>query len=308
MKVIACKYTLPDFRNVGVRFYFCQFFEVRQKLGTLAFTEASEASDEETKAEKEAVPPEEKNEEKDAWGGPKAQGSLFDRMWELKKKAEEKRETERDKKLKEEAIILESVAEKTALKGVGEIAMGIQYEKPIETGWKPAPWITEQTEEKSDAIRRKYHILVDGESVPPPIRSFREMLLPRVVVEDLRSRNIINPTPIQMQGLPAVLSGRDMIGIAFTGSGKTMVFALPIIMFAMDQEQKLPFIPSEGPYGLILGPSVSIVHAFCLLCVLAFVRHPCLLHLEVNLGPLHTVAYRLAITQNSHHQRQGKLR
>nr|VZI44136.1 unnamed protein product [Spirometra erinaceieuropaei] len=176
-------------------------------------------------------------------------------MWELKKKAEEKRETERDKKLKEEAIILESVAEKTALKGVGEIAMGIQYEKPIETGWRPAPWITEQTEEKSNAIREKYHILVDGESVPPPIRSFREMLLPRVVVEDLRSRNIINPTPIQMQGLPAVLSGRDMIGIAFTGSGKTMVFALPIIMFAVDQEQKLPFIPSEGPYGLILGPS-----------------------------------------------------
>uniref|UniRef100_A0A183TBI4 RNA helicase n=1 Tax=Schistocephalus solidus TaxID=70667 RepID=A0A183TBI4_SCHSO len=232
-----------------------QFFAVRQKLGTLAFTEASETSDAETKTEEAAVQPEEKTEDKDAWGGPKAQGSLFDRMWELKKKAEEKRETERDKKLKEEAIILESVAEKTALKGVGEIAMGIQYEKPIETGWRPAPWITEQTEEKSNAIRQKYHILVDGESVPPPIRSFREMLLPRVVVEDLRSRNIINPTPIQMQGLPAVLSGRDIIGIAFTGSGKTMVFALPIIMFAMDQEQKLPFIPSEGPYGLILGPS-----------------------------------------------------
>ena len=38
-----------------------------------------------------------------------------------------------------------------------------------------------------------------------------------------------------MQGLPVVLSGRDMIGIAFTGSGKTMVFGLPMIMMALEQ-------------------------------------------------------------------------
>ncbi len=37
----------------------------------------------------------------------------------------------------------------------------------------------------------------------------------------------------QMQGLPVILSGRDMIGIAFTGSGKTLVFALPMLMAAL---------------------------------------------------------------------------
>ena len=58
------------------------------------------------------------------------------------------------------------------------------------------------------------------------------------------------------------LSGRDMIGIAFTGSGKTLVFTLPIIMFALEQEKRLPFIKNEGPYGLIVCPSVSL---FCLL-------------------------------------------
>lgn len=126
----------------------------------------------------------------------------------------------------------------------------------ITFSWRPAPWIERQSEEKSERIRKRYHILVDGELVPPPIRCFREMCLPRVVVEELRSRGIIKPTPIQMQGLPAVLSGRDMIGIAFTGTGKTMVFALPILMFTLDQESKIPFLPSEGPYGLILGPSV----------------------------------------------------
>ena len=56
------------------------------------------------------------------------------------------------------------------------------------------------------------------------------------------------------------LSGRDMIGIAFTGSGKTLVFTLPIIMFALEQEKRLPFIKNEGPYGLIICPSVSMIY------------------------------------------------
>jgi ATP-dependent RNA helicase DDX41 len=40
-----------------------------------------------------------------------------------------------------------------------------------------------------------------------------------------------------------------MIGIAFTGSGKTLVFVLPLIMFCLEQETHLPFIKNEGPYG-----------------------------------------------------------
>ena len=52
-----------------------------------------------------------------------------------------------------------------------------------------------------------------------------------------------------MQGIPAALKGRDMIGIAFTGSGKSMVFILPIVMFCLEQEKKLPFTTNEGPYG-----------------------------------------------------------
>merc|ERR1719384_1967723 len=58
-----------------------------------------------------------------------------------------------------------------------------------------------------------------------------------------------------MAGIPAVLSGRDLIGIAYTGSGKTLVFVLPIIMFCLEQEKRLPFSSGEGPYGLIVVPS-----------------------------------------------------
>lgn len=58
------------------------------------------------------------------------------------------------------------------------------------------------------------------------------------------------------------LTGRDLIGIAYTGSGKTLVFLLPIIMFCLEQEKKLPFSKNEGPYGLIIVPAV------CVLCIL----------------------------------------
>ena len=56
------------------------------------------------------------------------------------------------------------------------------------------------------------------------------------------------------------LSDCDMIGIAFTGSGKTLVFVLPIIMFALEQEKKLPFGSGEGPFGLIICPAVSMIN------------------------------------------------
>ena len=48
-----------------------------------------------------------------------------------------------------------------------------------------------------------------------------------------------------------------MIGIAFTGSGKTLAFCLPLIMMAIEEETKLPFVRGEGPVGVILCPSVS---------------------------------------------------
>ena len=49
-----------------------------------------------------------------------------------------------------------------------------------------------------------------------------------------------------------------MIGIAFTGSGKTLVFVLPIVMFSLEQELKMPFIPNEGPYGKTFTTKVVI--------------------------------------------------
>lgn len=54
------------------------------------------------------------------------------------------------------------------------------------------------------------------------------------------------PTPIQMQGIPAIMSGRDLIGIAKTGSGKTVAFLLPMLRHVLDQE---PLEEEDGPIG-----------------------------------------------------------
>ncbi|KNC82643.1 hypothetical protein SARC_05083 [Sphaeroforma arctica JP610] len=73
------------------------------------------------------------------------------------------------------------------------------------------------------------------------------MRFPKAVLKVLEKKGIKRPTPIQIQGLPVALSGRDMIGIAFTGSGKTMVFCLPMVMLALEQETMLPFVGGRGP-------------------------------------------------------------
>ncbi|PNF34709.1 ATP-dependent RNA helicase abstrakt [Cryptotermes secundus] len=196
----------------------------------------------------------EDDEDGQVWGR-KSNISLLDQHTELKKLAEAKKESAMERQLKEEEKILESVAEKKALMGVAELAKGIQYEDPIKTSWKPPHYILAMSETRHNRVRKKLCILVEGEDVPPPIKSFAQMKFPRGILTGLERKGIVRPTPIQVQGIPTVLSGRDMIGIAFTGSGKTLVFVLPLIMFCLEQETRLPFIKNEGPYGLVICPS-----------------------------------------------------
>lgn len=185
----------------------------------------------------------------------KSKLSLLDQHSELKKRAEATKESELERQRREEEKILKSIAEKQALMAVSELAKGIQYREPIKTSWRPPRWATRLPESAHVALREKYRIVVEGESLPPPFRSFKSMKFPRSLIAAMRKKNIKKPSPIQMQGLPALLSGRDIIGIAFTGSGKTLVFLLPLLMFALEQELAMPFSPNEGPYGLIIVPS-----------------------------------------------------
>jgi ATP-dependent RNA helicase DDX41 len=95
--------------------------------------------------------------------------------------------------------------------GVAELAKGIQYEDPTKTSWKPPRYILSTLEYKHAIIRQKLKILAERENIPPPIRTFKEMKFPKLILEGLERRSIRNPTPIQVQGIPTVLSGRDLI-------------------------------------------------------------------------------------------------
>ncbi|KGG50713.1 hypothetical protein DI09_59p30 [Mitosporidium daphniae] len=64
--------------------------------------------------------------------------------------------------------------------------------------------------------------------------------------------NFDKPTPIQSQAIPALMSGRDVIGIARTGSGKTIAYLLPLFRHVRDQR---PVSSSEGPIALVLTPT-----------------------------------------------------
>jgi len=182
-----------------------------------------------------------------------AKPSLLVKATQLKRAAPEVTATAQ--RIQQEKEVIENLSDGKSLRSVREIAKGIVYKDPIETGWKPPLRLRRMPLAKANELRRKWHIIVDGNDVPPPARDFRDLRLPEPMLRKLRERGIVQPTPIQVQGLPVVLSGRDMIGIAFTGSGKTLVFVLPLIMVALQEEILMPIVPGEGPFGMIICPS-----------------------------------------------------
>jgi ATP-dependent RNA helicase RhlE len=63
----------------------------------------------------------------------------------------------------------------------------------------------------------------------PIVPSFAELLLNPKLLEALSREGYTSPTPIQAQAIPQLLEGRDLLGLAQTGTGKTAAFLLPIL-------------------------------------------------------------------------------
>lgn len=175
------------------------------KIGRIIQLTAEANTSAAAKSSSENEHDEELNEE--VWGR-KFNISLLDQHTELKKLAEAKKVSAVEKQLKEEEKILESVAEKKALMGVAELAKGIQYEDPIKTSWRAPRYLLAMPEYRREEIRDKLKILVEGEDVPVPIKSFKEMKFPKPILNALDKKCIKKPTPIQVQGIPTVLSGK----------------------------------------------------------------------------------------------------
>ena len=68
--------------------------------------------------------------------------------------------------------------------------------------------------------------------------SFQDFGLADPISRALKEENYLTPTPIQAQTIPLALAGRDVVGIAQTGTGKTAAFALPILHRILQQRIK----------------------------------------------------------------------
>ncbi|XP_066563752.1 putative ATP-dependent RNA helicase DDX47 [Amia ocellicauda] len=86
-----------------------------------------------------------------------------------------------------------------------------------------------------------------GEQEPDTPRSFKDLGVTEVLCEACEQLGWKNPTKIQVEAIPVALEGRDIIGLAETGSGKTGAFALPILQSLLSSAQRL--------HSLVLTPT-----------------------------------------------------
>ncbi|KAK9752725.1 DEAD/DEAH box helicase [Popillia japonica] len=114
------------------------------------------------------------------------------------------------------------------------------------------PEIQALTNAKVQELRRTLGISVSGNSPPSPICSFAHFNLDDKLLKAIIRAEYVSPTPIQSQAVPCALMGRDVLGIAQTGSGKTAAFLWPLLMHISVQP---PVEPGEGPIALILAPT-----------------------------------------------------
>jgi ATP-dependent RNA helicase RhlE len=68
--------------------------------------------------------------------------------------------------------------------------------------------------------------------------TFNDLNITPAILKALSNENYTTPTPIQEQAIPAVLAGRDLLGCAQTGTGKTAAFAVPIIQLLSEQQSR----------------------------------------------------------------------
>ncbi|KAF5375581.1 hypothetical protein D9757_008530 [Collybiopsis confluens] len=111
--------------------------------------------------------------------------------------------------------------------------------------------VATRSEREIEDFRRSKEIKA-GRGIPRPVTTFEEAGFPEYLLTSIRAQGFKEPTPIQCQAWPMALSGRDVIAIAQTGSGKTISFALPAMLHINAQAL---LSPGDGPIALVLAPT-----------------------------------------------------
>ncbi len=94
---------------------------------------------------------------------------------------------------------------------------------------------------------------------------FKELNIIPEILKALEKENYSAPTPIQEEAIPIVLEGRDMLGCAQTGTGKTAAFAIPTLQLL--SKEKVPYSKARNIRALALTPTrelaLQIYESFC---------------------------------------------
>ncbi|XP_041749363.2 probable ATP-dependent RNA helicase DDX46 [Coregonus clupeaformis] len=129
----------------------------------------------------------------------------------------------------------------------------IEYEPYRKDFYVEVPELAKMSPEEVNVHRLDLEgIAVKGKGCPKPMKSWVQCGTSMKILSALKRHSYEKPTPIQAQAIPAIMSGRDLIGIAKTGSGKTIAFLLPMYRHIMDQR---PLEEAEGPIAVIMTPT-----------------------------------------------------
>lgn len=82
--------------------------------------------------------------------------------------------------------------------------------------------------------------------------TFKQLNLAEPILQALQNEGYTNPTPIQSEAIPHILEGKDLLGCAQTGTGKTAAFSIPIIQLLLNQKENKQI---KGIKALILTPT-----------------------------------------------------
>ena len=123
--------------------------------------------------------------------------------------------------------------------------------------YNPVKEISSISEENIILLREKFEIRTKGVRVPKLILNFNQCSFSSQLCKNLEENGFVSPTPVQMQVIPTILCGNDVLVSACTSSGKTASFILPIIHNIYSCIGGLPASHDfcKYPIGLILVPT-----------------------------------------------------
>lgn len=139
------------------------------------------------------------------------------------------------------------------------------YKKPVRSTYIPPEPIENDESIYDDGITsginfEKFNdieVKVNGKNIPEAIESFETLKnISEKLMENIKMCKFVKPTPIQKYSIPIILSGKDLMATAQTGSGKTVAYVLPIILKLLMDPQKLVKDRNHSePQVVIMAPT-----------------------------------------------------